>query len=183
MKFEDILHNGRLWAVVYDGDSQDILTKTLSGWMDPLALGVFFTQNRNDLSAFFHITNLEQAIFDTIADAVSLSCLILDIRQDIDLNSLFRPLENSRIHEMLLSREKARGKRISGHPSWLRLYALKLDDDIYLITGGAIKLTRKMSVRPHTLNELKKMESVRNYLLDNGIIDSEGLKDYNDTEI
>ena len=33
------------------------------------------------------------------------------------------------------------------------------------------------------LNELKKMESVRNYLLDNGIIDSDGIKDYNDTEL
>lgn len=152
MKFEDVLHTGKLWTVVYDG-------------------------------AFFHITNLEQAIYDTIADAASLSCLILDIRPDLDLNALFRPLENSRIHEMLLSREKAKGKRISGHPSWRRLYALKLDDNIYLITGGAIKLTRQMSERPHTLNELRKMESVRNHLLDNGIVDSEGIKDYNDTKI
>ena len=178
-----MLHNGRLWAVVYDGEFQDILTKTLSGWMDPLSLRAFFTENRADLNAFFHITNLEQAIYDTIADAASLSCLILDIRPDLDLNILFRPLENSRIHEMLLSREKAKGKRISGHPSWLRLYALKLEDNIYLITGGAIKLTRQMSERPHTLNELKKMESVRNYLLDNGIIDSEGIKDYHDSKI
>ena len=183
MKFEDVLHTGKLWAVVYDSDSQDILTKTLSGWMDLLSLRAFFTENRADLSAFFHITNLEQAIYDTIADTASLSCLILDIRPDLDLNALFRPLENSRIHEMLLSREKAKGKRISGHPSWLRLYALKLDDNIYLITGGAIKLTRQMSERPHTLNELRKMESVRNHLLDNGIVDSEGIKDYNDTEI
>ena len=43
-------------------------------------------------------------------------------------------------------------------------------------------VTQQMSERPHTLNELKKMESVRNYLLDNGIIDSEGIKDYNNTE-
>ena len=168
---------------MYDTDSQDILTKTLSGWMDPLSLITFFTENRDDLSTFFHITNLEQAIYDTVADAASLACLILDIRQDIELNTLFRPLENSRIHEMLLSREKAKGKRISGHPSWLRLYALKLDDDIFLITGGAIKLTPLMNERPHTLNELYKMESVRNYLLDNGIVDADGIKEYNNTEI
>lgn len=30
MRFEDILHNGRLWAVVYDEDTQDILTKTFA---------------------------------------------------------------------------------------------------------------------------------------------------------
>lgn len=29
MKFEDILNNGKLWAVVYDGDNQDILTSII----------------------------------------------------------------------------------------------------------------------------------------------------------
>lgn len=150
--------------------------------MDPLFLRSFFSENRKDLITCFHNMELEDAIYDTLADAASLISLILNGTSDNELNKLFRPLENSRIHEMLLSREKAKGKRISGHPSWLRLYALKLDDDIYLITGGAIKLTRKMSERPHTVNELRKMETVRNYLLENGIIDSDGIKDFNDTE-
>ena len=78
---------------------------------------------------------------------------------------------------MLLSREKAKGKRQTAHASWLRLYAIKLDKGIYLITGGAIKLTHLMSEREHTLNELKKMEMVRNYLLGNGIIDADGIKE------
>lgn len=151
--------------------------------MDPLFLRSFFSENRKDLITCFHNMELEDAIYDTLADAASLISLILNGTSDNELNKLFRPLENSRIHEMLLSREKAKGKRISGHPSWLRLYALKLDDDIYLITGGAIKLTRKMSERPHTVNELRKMETVHNYLLENGIIDSDGIKDFNDTEI
>lgn len=150
--------------------------------MDPLFLRSFFSENRKDLITCFHNMELEDAIYDTLADAASLISLILNGTSDNELNKLFRPLENSRILEMLLSREKAKGKRISGHPSWLRLYALKLDDDIYLITGGAIKLTREMSERPHTVNELRKMETVRNYLLENGIIDSDGIKDFNDTE-
>lgn len=78
---------------------------------------------------------------------------------------------------MLLSREKAKGKRQSSHNSWLRIYAIKLDKGIYLITGGAIKLTHLMSEREHTLNELKKMEMVRNYLLDSGIVDADGIKE------
>ena len=35
MKFVDILKNGKLWAVVYDGEDQDILSKTFGNWMDP----------------------------------------------------------------------------------------------------------------------------------------------------
>jgi hypothetical protein len=35
-----------------------------------------------------------------------------------------------------------------------------------------------MEEREHTLEELKKMEQVRRYLIDNGVFDSEGLNDY-----
>lgn len=177
MRFEDILHNGRLWAVVYDGDNQDALTKTFANWLDPGFLEDFFSRNIKDLETYFHITNLDIAIYDTIADAASLSCLILDIRPEANLDKIFRPLENQRIHEMLLSREKAKGKRTTIHNSWLRIYAIKLEKGIYLITGGAIKLTHLMSDREHTLQELRKMEMVRNYLLDNGIIDADGIKE------
>ena len=48
----------------------------------------------------------------------------------------------------------------------------------YIVTGGAIKLTATMQEREHTLEELKKMEMVRNYLLSEGIVDSEGFIDF-----
>lgn len=179
MRFEDILGNGRLWAVVYDGEDMDVLSKTLSDWMNPAYLGLFFSENADDLERYFHITNIDSAIFDTIADAASLSCVILDIDPNANLDELFRPLENSRIREMLLSREKAKGKRQSGHPSWLRIYAIKLDPKVYLVTGGAIKLTPTMNEREHTRMELQRMDKVRNYLIDNGIVDAEGIVDYN----
>lgn len=177
MKFEDVLHNGKLWAVVYDGERVDILTKTLSNWLDPIFLRQFFEQNHEDLENYFHITNVDEAIYDTIADTASLACVILDIHPDANLDSLFRPLENSRMREMILSREKAKGQRTPSHGSWLRLYAIKLDPNVYLVTGGAIKLTYKMSDRAHTLMELKKMELVRNYLMANGVFDTEGIKE------
>lgn len=177
MRFDDILHNGKLWSVVYNGDEQDILTKTFENWLNPEYLEDFFRKNIKDLETYFHITNLDVAIYDTIADAASLSCLMLDIRPDADLDYLFRPLANFQTHEMLLSREKAKGKRYSTHRSWLRIYAIKLGRGTYLVTGGAIKLTHLMADREHTLHELKKMEMVRNYLLDNGIIDTDGIKE------
>lgn len=176
MKFEDVLHNGRLWAVVYEGESENVLNKTFSEWMDIGVLRTFFDANKEDLEQYFHITNIDEAIYDTIVDAATLSCVILDINPDANLDLVFRPLENHRIHEMLLSREKAKGNRRSGHSSWLRIYAIKLDKGVYLATGGAIKLTPLMAEREHTHNELRRMERVRNYLLDNGIVDADGIK-------
>ena len=180
MKFADVINNQKLWAVIYDGDTIDILSKTLSEWMDPAYLRRFFSEHYADLTNYFHITNVDQAIFDTVLDAQKLSCLILDINPDADLDKLFRPLENSRIREMFLSREKAKGKGKDGHPSWLRLYAIKMDKGIYIVTGGTIKLTHLMNERKNTFDELIKMEKVRNYLLENGIFDVEGLESFND---
>lgn len=79
---------------------------------------------------------------------------------------------------MILSREKAKGKRVSGHPSWLRIYALRLDEGIYLVTGGAIKLTHTMQERKHTNQELIKIKLVRDFLLGNNILDSKRIKEF-----
>lgn len=64
------------------------------------------------------------------------------------------------------------------HASWLRIYAIKLEPGCYIITGGAIKLTRTMQEREHTLAELNKMESVRRFLVEGGVADADGFIDY-----
>jgi hypothetical protein len=82
------------------------------------------------------------------------------------------------VTDMLLSKGKARLKETIGHASWLRIYAIKLEPGIYIITGGAIKLTRTMAEREHTLKELAKMEQVRNFLINNGVVDKDAFDDY-----
>ena len=77
-----------------------------------------------------------------------------------------------------LAKKKAKGEYTNRHASWLRIYAIKLTHGFYIITGGAIKLTRTMQERAHTLEELRKMEEVRNFLLANNIIDDLALEDY-----
>ena len=51
----------------------------------------------------------------------------------------------------------------------------------FIITGGAIKLTYKMSERAHTLHELVKMEQVRDFLLEEGIIDKDSFINYHES--
>lgn len=74
--------------------------------------------------------------------------------------------------------EKARLKQSFRHTSWLRIYAIKLAAGIYIITGGAIKLTATMQEREHTLLELQKMEKVRRFLLEENIVDDESFIEY-----
>ena len=69
MNFEDITGDGCLWAVRYAGDPDNILAMTFEKWNDQDWLKDFFVANSCDLSSYFKITNLNQAIYDTISDA------------------------------------------------------------------------------------------------------------------
>ena len=178
MNFEDITGDGCLWAVRYAGDPDNILAMTFEKWNDQDWLKDFFVANSCDLSSYFKITNLNQAIYDTISDAQELECVILDSISSDKLDSLFKPLENLRASEVLLGKEKAKGARNFRHDSWLRLYAIRFQRNSYLVTGGAIKLTYTMQERSHTLKELERMEEVRNHLIDNGVTDLDGFVDF-----
>lgn len=178
MKFDLITENGCLWAVRYENCLDNVLDTVLDQWNDVVWLRSFFKQNIVDLASYFKITDVNQAIYDTIEDSDRLQCLIMDISPDANLDEIFRPLENGRISEMLLGKEKARLRNTNSHASWLRIYAIKLEPGIYIITGGAIKLTRTMQEREHTLVELARMEKVRNFLLDNNIADLDSFNDY-----
>lgn len=176
MTFDQIIPDS-LWSVRYDNCSDNAFFHVFNQWTDPTWLRDFFYHNREDLNAFFKVTNVDAAIYETIADAHELQCLIFDLAVESDLNKVFRPLEPSRVSDMLLGKEKAKGEAIR-HPSWLRIYALKAGESTYIITGGAIKLTTSMQEREHTLEELKKMEMVRNYLIAEGVVDADGLIDF-----
>ena len=188
MTFDKIIEDGRLWAVRYDYDKDNALQKVLSQWSDAEWLADFFMQNLDDLISYFRITNIEDAIYQTMEDRDDLACIIMDISPDANLDHFFRSLDNNQTGEMLLEKDKGRPRR----RSWLRLYAIKhnvgiyiitggaikLNVGIYIITGGAIKLTHTMQEREHTLQELERMEKVRNFLLREGVFDEDSFNDY-----
>lgn len=182
MEFDRILDDGRLWAVKYEGEENNCFDLLFDCWYDISWLKSFFEKNLEDLSSFFYITDVYEAVLDTIDEAQRLECLMLDITPDANLGILFKHLENDRFSEMFLGKEKAKGDGGFKHASWLRIYAIKIEKGVYLVTGGAIKLTATMKERSHTLAELAKMETVRNYLIDNGVYDFEGFNDYIENE-
>lgn len=178
MTFDDITENGKLWAVRFDGESENELSKLFAKWNDVNWLRSFFIENIDDLNSYFKITDITQAVKDTIEDSDQLECVLLDLSPEADLSMLFRPLNNNEMSDAMLQKEKARLKRRLKHSSWLRLYAIKLVSGVYIITGGAIKLTATMQEREHTRNELIKLEKGRRYLLEENITDDTGFMEY-----
>ena len=181
MQFDEITKDGRLWSVRYEGEVENALFLTFAQWNDVEWLRNFFCENRGDLASFFKVTNVDEAIFDTIEDSDKLQCLILDLSPEADLEKLFRPLDNRQTAALMLDKEKARLRENIRHPSWLRLYAIRLEKGVFIVTGGAIKLTATMAEREHTLRELEKMEKVRNFLLIEGVVDKDSFTDYQES--
>lgn len=59
MTFDDITEDGRLWAVRYDGETDNALYGLFDQWSDVAKLRSFFKANINDLTSYFNITKEE----------------------------------------------------------------------------------------------------------------------------
>ena len=174
MKFERIIDGkDHLWAVRDMDKPNNELAALFQKWNDAEYLWDFFLENLDDLQGFFHIERISEAVEDTIKDAEELERLILDIPYTENLDELFLPLGSADIVIRELAREKARNWNRTNHASWLRVYAIRLERNVFVITGGAIKLTRSMQERAHTQEELTKLNQCRQFLIDNGVFDSD----------
>lgn len=158
---------GKLYALKYRGFETNELSRLFDKWMQVDFLDDFFTEHTEDLYRGFYPTEkIENATSDSILEARALSSTI---RQNIDdLNVLFKPLSEEDEKDDFHLRCKAKGNRSK---SWLRIYGINLGEGCIVITGGAIKLTRKMRDRAHTKLEIQKLKIAKQYLLDKEFID------------
>lgn len=75
MTFDRILEDGRLWAVRYDGENDNCFEELFGRWFDMQWLASFFKDNLDDLKSYFHITDVYEAVMETVEDASRLECL------------------------------------------------------------------------------------------------------------
>jgi len=171
-----------LYAIEYNEYVKNELDRNFDFWNDPELLTEFFRENRGDLRGYnlFHNTNysVEDAVSKTLNDAENLENLLLDKAENGNedefeiLQTFFAQLDD--METKLYPLQKSKGKL--HYNSWLRLYAIRIDKHLYVITGGAIKLTKKMEQRDHTIAELDKMEEVIRFLRSKQLINEEEFK-------
>jgi hypothetical protein len=164
-----------IWSAQYTENGPDELSLVFRKWNNVQYLESFFERNKHDLNLYRKgpIT-VEEAVKKTRVEAGrldnSLHKIALTGYEDSSkaLQTIFFPLYNHDLRVIELQKTKAKPRPFNG-PSWLRLYAIRLGANIFVVTGGAIKLTQTMQERSHTLIELNKMEHVKKYLVDQGI--------------
>lgn len=160
------VHN--LYAFHFPNEGLDELERVFDEWQDPLFLFEFFTDNKDDIKG----ATVEEAVEKTRVEVKKFRRKMLALAKSNphQLNDFFANLYNKEYQLSLLQRQKAK-------QSWLRLYALKITqedkEDLYVITGGMIKLTQNMEDRNHGERERTKINQCRDYLRTIGVYDLE----------
>ena len=133
-----------LFAIKYAGETKDEFSRLFELWQDPEYLEDFFETHKVDLEGgFWSDMNVENAVIETFDYAQNFEQHLLllsdqgENEQLIGLEEIFAPLHNLQAQIQILGKSKAKA-------TWLRLYALRVDRSVYIITGGAIKLTQEM---------------------------------------
>jgi len=153
----DISEDG-LWSIHLDGQAQNEFDKFFDRMNDIEWLLDFFDRNKTDLnSGFFGKITIYDAVLKNLEEAGEMEEVLYDFAEKGfatgggNLQHLFKPLSNFEYSIILHQKSKARLKN-----GWLRLYALRIAKNCYLVTGGSIKLTQDMK-REHLRIELKKI--------------------------
>lgn len=160
----------RLFAFQYENEELNELRRILREWNDSIYLFEFIKQNKSDIPKTISGMKIVNQL---IVDANEIDNTLIDISKNPNrkLEEFFKPLNNQEYQFVSLSKQK-------GRKNYLRLYAIKIDDNCFVITGGAIKFHHLMKDRPHTQRELSKLDRCREFLKENGIIDSDSFFEF-----
>lgn len=169
------------YTIKYSKSKKNEFARIFEFWRDPEQLFNFFEDNLRDLqSGFYGEITVEEAVLITIKEASELERRLLNSKHKRDeINNFLKKdlFTNPSVKELIP--KKAYGYR---KHSWLRLYAIELSNECFLITGGTIKLTHLMQERQHTKKELIKIQKCLDFLKENGIFDNSGIIDTIETQ-
>ncbi len=162
-----------LYAVRFLEETVDEFERLFDLWIHDSSYRYHFFQDHiQDLkSGYYRGISIEQAVRATRNEAKSLRKTLLALAlegfsdQNIALQTISQPLSNNEYHLFPLQKSKARCKR---EKRWLRIYAIRLDANCFVITGGPIKLTLSMD-RPHLHEEIQKLERTRRFRIRHGL--------------
>lgn len=149
----------KLFAFHYKDEVDNEFDRLMELWTNPQYLKKFAENNG--------IEDVEDYVLDRLSDAERIQDVLDEIETDeLPLEQYFKPLFNKETTIKILSLRK--GKLKHNH---LRIYAIKIDTDCFVITGGAIKMSQAMQDFPDTQIELDKLKAAQRYLNDNGVFD------------
>ena len=174
MKIVDIfVHvNNSLYAVVYDNEDGSAFQALFNRWQDVAYLEQFFEENKTDLqSGFYGDITIEEAVLQTLDESIRFEQKILKSakRGKTDTSQTLEEVIFTSLHKHDYSHIHIKSKSYGPkRPSWLRVYAIRIAPNLYVVSGGSIKLTEAMTP-DHLKLELRKLDATVAYLKEIGL--------------
>ena len=150
-----------LFAICYGDDSINEFDRLMDLWTDVEYLKEFAVKNE--------VADVAQFVEKRLAEADKLQDTLDHIMSNLNpLEQYFMPLYNNEIGFKILSFQKGKIPK-----NKLRIYAIKIDENMFLITGGSIKMSLEMKDHDDTLNELTKLNNAKQYLKSKGVFNTD----------
>lgn len=155
----------RLYSFQYAEENEHELRRLLGLWNDLGYLHMFVTKAKADLPKGVTVIAMVRELME---QAKELDEQLSEIARQTDrkFESFFKPLHNQEYQTRKLSKQK-------GRRQYLRIYALKIDENCFVITGGAIKFHHLNDERAHTKIEMQKLDRCRDFLREQGVYDAD----------
>lgn len=169
---------GCLLSVKYDAYDSDEFERIMRDWNDAEYLENYFEEHKADLlNGYLKDITIDKAIDRTIDYANDLESILIEIAkkgqedETNTLQTLFEPLHKKEETAYRIPPHQKSKFKGYAQDSWLRIYAIRIAPNVFVISGGAIKLTPNMNERDHLIEELQKLDITKKYLIDNGLFD------------
>lgn len=172
MKIVDIFAvvNNSLFSVQYEGKEIHEFRRLLTLWNDIEYLRAFLYEHSTDVHTdFWGGITIREAVLKIRRDASNLESKLIDLANKgktnkyETLSTLFKPFDDRSTGQADYEKHKTYG---IAKPSMIRLYAIRLKINSFLICGGAIKLIKGMD-RQHLQHEKLKLQIAQQYCREN----------------
>lgn len=170
-----------IYSIQYAGRDDNEYDRLLYEWNDLEYLSEFFETNKYYLetTTWTKVATPELAVNQVLEEAEWIETTFEKLYENAkvgekpDFDSQFRNFGGDYDYVLEYRPVKSYG---NANPSLLRIYAIKMGDNTYIITGGGIKLGRSIQDSPELKDHaIQDINSVRSWLRSQGIIDKDDL--------
>lgn len=175
------IYSPYIYSIKYDGQEENEFDRLFAEWSDIEYIMDFLEKNKSFLKAtvWYRTPEPESAVRQVLNETEALELLFDELAENTengrqpDFDSHFHYLEGKYKFELNYQPMKSYS---NGRPPLLRIYAIKMDKNTYLITGGGIKLSDTIQNSPGLKEHvLQDIDRVRGWLKANGILDSDDM--------
>jgi hypothetical protein len=156
-----------LYSIHFEGDENHAWKQFYTDWGNPQYVSDFLHEHQQDLRRSpWKQEQIEDLVTKTVRNVRFMLSEIYNAAsqhrsgKDV-LDHYFAPLDNRDRPLQPFQLVKHKGEYA---PRWLRLYGIRVNENLFFITGSAIKLTLNMEDHELTRNELRKMQFAKDYL-------------------